>query len=670
MYSLGSNLSRPPMEEGRGTLDVERMSAVIPSAIGESASPDENLGPIEALMRKVKRLSLGLRGGAAAAGLDRVLGEDRVAGIRLRPWTSLPEAEGGYSPQTPLENANRAFPRSALQLLVPGAGPLLELYRNLPSADSPADFAMRVLEALDITVRVEGGFPEDLPSSGPLLLAANHPFGGVDGLIVAALGASVRPDLKILANRELCRFAELRSLLIPVDVFGKKGQASNVAGLLAAIRHVESGGALAVFPAGVVSHWHSKPRRIMDPEWHPLIGRLTRTPDATVIPLFFEGGNSLLFQAAGCLHPALRTILLPWETWRMRQSRVTLRVGNAVKGTLLSAFRDDKARTAHLRARCYALGRAAVLPERRWRSPVAAMRRSASLVEEFGRLPSGRVLAEDEKFQVFHVVGDEAPNIMHEIGRRREEAFRSVLEGSGKELDLDHYDPHYDHLVLWDKKNGAMAGGYRTRRFSPAEPPRSIKTLYTASLFRFQGEFFRRCGVSMELGRAFVTLDYQRGYAPLMMLWRGICRLAAIFGARTLFGPTSIGLAYAPESILMLRQHLEERHFDRALSSLVRGRREPALFQGHNAPDVSGLEYKTLDHAVKDLEGGLGLPVLFKHYLQLGGRVAAFHEDRQFGTVDALVVVDLAAVPVKLLKRLTGEDAPTAPPISPPSGVQ
>jgi putative hemolysin len=210
--------------------------------------------------------------------------------------------------------------------------------------------------------------------------------------------------------------------------------------------------------------------------------------------------------------------------------------------------------------------------------------------------------------------------------------------------------------VLWDKQNRAVAGGYRARRFSPSESLQPEKALYTASLFRFKPEFFKRCGVSMEVGRAFVTLENQRDYAPLLMLWKGVSRLAAFFGVRTVFGPSSIGLAYAPESILMLRQHLEERHFDRSLSPLVQGRRVPAIFQGLNAPDVRGLEYKIIDRAVKDLEGGTGLPILFKHYLQLGGRIAAFHEDRKFGTVDALMVVDLAAVPENTLKRYTGEE--------------
>ena len=706
MNTHGSDMLSHSMEEGPKNLGmghkaVEILSSEVLSSIDELASPYENVGLGCMIKERVKwSLSRLTNSAASIAGRNHVLCE--ICGVEISPRlpTASPEAplcrdcrarlEDGLensdeaigsdvfglprvamkepavktadSPfaldplQTPYGNLRTRFPKSALQRFVPGMSPLIKRYRSLPPTDSPADFASHVLEALEISVRVEGELIEAWPRSGPLILAANHPFGGLDGLVVAALCARARPDLKILANQELCRIAELRPLIIPVDVFGVKDKAANVGGLRSAIRHVESGGALAVFPAGVVSHWHSKLRRVIDPEWNPLIGRLTLTPGAAVIPLFFEGCNSLLFQAAGCLHPALRTSLLPHEMWRMRKRGVTLRVGKPVEGKLLSAFHDDKARTAHLRARCYGLGRANGVSERYWPVPVAAMTRSSSLMEEIGRLQLSRVLVEEEKFQVLHLAGCEHPSVMREIGRLREKTFRAASEGSGKELDLDRYDPHYSHLVLWDKKSSVVAGGYRAYPFSPCDPPQSDKTLYTASLFNFQPDFFRRCGVSMELGRAFVTQENQRDYAPLMMLWKGIGRLAALFGVRTVFGPSSISLTYTPESILMLRQHLLERHFDWALSVKVQGRCVPGIFHGLNAPDVRGFEYKTLDRAVKDLEGGVGLPILFKHYLQLGGRIAAFNEDRQFGTVDALMVVDLAAVPDKLLKRYTGDD--------------
>jgi len=555
-------------------------------------------------------------------------------------------------------NNPRVFFDVPLPVRVPGLSSLLKLYSGLPATTAPESFATAALEALGITIRTQGESLGALPASGPLLLAANHPFGGAEGLVVAALCARARPDLKILANRVLYSIPELRPMLIPVDVFAKAdGSAGNISGLRAALRHMESGGALAVFPSGVVSHWDMRHRRVADPVWHSLAGRLARTTGTTVVPLYFEGRNSLLFQVAGCLHPALRTALLPREMWRMRGHDIRMHVGKAITPEVLSALRDDDARTAHVRACCHAPARTDIGAARNWRVPVAFSRERMPLLDEIAELPTRRTLAKEGPFRVFLVDGNEAPHMLYEIGRLREETFRAVHEGSGKSLDLDRFDPHYLHLVLWDKNAGTVAGGYRARCFSPSEAAGAAKNLYTASLFRFQPEFFERCGPSMELGRAFVTQEYQRGHAPLSALWKGIGRLAAMSGTRTLFGPSSIGFDYAPESMLMLRQHLVERHFAPELAAFVQGRRSPSSFSGPNMPDARGLEYKTVDRAVRDLEGGRGLPILFKHYLQLGGRIAAFHEDRAFGTLDALMVVDLPTAPQKQLLRYMGEDS-------------
>ena len=535
--------------------------------------------------------------------------------------------------------------------------PLVKCYQQCASCtDSPADFARHALKALNISVEMYSGTLDSLPASGPVLLVANHPFGAADGLALAALCTRARPDLKILANHILCSIPELRPLLIPVNVFAAQGNKDNISNLRSALLHLEKGGALAVFPAGMVSHWHMRKWRVTDPEWPSLIGRLARMVGAPVAPLYFEGHNSLFFQAAGCVHPLLRTLLLPRELWRMRKHKIRMRVGKLVEPELLAALRNDKARAAYIRARCYALGRVVPHDATKRIVPIAAQRAREALLDEIRSLPPQSVLAEDTRLRTLCVNGKKFPRILHEIGRLRERTFRATQEGSGKALDIDRFDPHYIHLVLWDEKAKAIAGGYRVRFIYPPVTQKAANALYTSSLFHYKKEFFAHCGAAMELGRAFVTPEYQRDYAPLLLLWKGIGNLIAMAGTRTLFGASSIGLQYSPESVSMLRQHLEEYHAAPNLASFVRGRRGPSRFSDLNAPDVQGLEYKALDRAVKGLEGDKGLPILFKHYLQLGGRIATFHEDRAFGTLDALMVVDLAAAPEKLLRRyMSGE---------------
>ena len=143
-----------------------------------------------------------------------------------------------------------------------------------------------------------------------------------------------------------------------------------------------------------------------------------------------------------------------------------------------------------------------------------------------------------------------------------------------------------------------------------------------------------------------------------MLLWKGIAQLALQKGARTLFGPASIGLNYRPQSVDLLWRHLRLRHWHAPLAGLVRGRKPRHLRS--ELPFARQMEYSGVNTVVRQMEGGRSLPILFKHYLQLGGRIAAFHEDRAFGTLDALLVVDLLNAPEKQLRRFLGEEGMAA----------
>lgn len=534
-----------------------------------------------------------------------------------------------------------------------GLRKLSTIYSKASEGKTPCDFAQRALDALDVTVNIEGESLESIPSTGPVLLTANHPFGAVEGIAMAAIFARVRPDLKILVNNILFRIHELRPVFIPVNVFGG-AEKENIAGIRAAMKHLKDSGALAMFPSGVVAHWQMCKRRIEEPEWMALCGRMARREGVVSIPLHFRGHNSMWFQAAGVIHPLLRTALLPRELWRMRGRKLELVIGKHVDSALLRSLPDDDARTAHLRAHSEKLGRIVHDEAKDFPVDVAPQGDYAALLAEVESLSEKAMLTSEGRYTVLGVKGHEAPEILHEIGRLREETFRQVGEGSGNARDIDGFDADYTHLVLWDTDTKQMAGAYRVRCFDPSEASQAKKKLYTTSLFHYKKEFFERCGYAMELGRAFVAAPYQRDYVPLMLLWKGIAQIALRESVQTLFGPCSIGLGYAPESMYMLRQYLQENRWDDELAVLVDGICEPKNFAGPNTPNVSGLDFKACNRVVKNLEGDKGLPILFKHYLQLGGKVAAFHEDHSFGTLDALLVVSMSTIPDKQLLRYLG----------------
>ncbi len=551
----------------------------------------------------------------------------------------------------PQVNTSYILPASSPMAFMLGLRPLLKRYETLPKTDSPWDFAQCALRTLGVFSINEGeNLDHIIPSEGPLLVYANHPFGGIEGVIMAARCGLLRPDFKLIANRMLYSIPELRPMIIPINV-GAKSQKENFSAVRMALRHVEKGGAVGVFPSGVVAHLNLFKMSIIEPIWHTLCGRIARIPDTCVLPIHFKGTNSALFHTVGCIHPALRTLLLPRELWRMRGRTVRYVVGKPIDKKLLNALPDDKARTAHMRVRCELLGKNQNTLPKIWPTPVAKPNDTNALHAEVQEYIQNDPLVVEGDYVIFALEGKQSQNILHEICRLREETFRQVGEGSGEARDMDQFDGDYTHLVLWDTANKCLVGAYRVRCFASDDAKSILPKLYTASLFSYSSNFFDNCQNSMELGRAFVVPAYQRDYEPLMLLWKGIGRLTYRKKIRTLFGPCSMGLGYAHASSYILSEYLKENHWHDELALLVQGKRQPASFTGPNIPSVQGLDYKICNRAVKDIEGDKGLPILFKHYLQLGGRIAAFHEDRVFGTLDALLVVDLAKSPQKTLLR-------------------
>ncbi len=563
--------------------------------------------------------------------------------------------DGSTIPSAPSMKASTIIPSSSFLALALGLRPMLKRYESLPQTETPWDFANIVLQSFGTFLINEGeSLEETIPATGPLIVYANHAFGGIEGLIMAARCGAIRPDFKLIANRMLYRIPELRSMIIPINV-SAKSQKENFSAVRMALRHVERGGAVGIFPSGVVTHFNLAKMALMEPSWFSLSGRLARIPNAQVVPMYFKGTNSALFHALGCIHPLLRTIRLPRELWSMRGRTIRYVVGKPIDKKLLQDLSNDEARTAHMRVRCEQLGQVDNSLPKIWHTPVAKACDNNKLLAEVKKFLS-KTLVVDGRYTIFSFEGRESSFLLDELCRLREKTFRLVGEGSGEDRDSDKFDIDYTHLVLWDTENEAIAGAYRVRCFDASEASNIANKLYTASLFTYKSEFFEYCKSSMELGRAFVTPEYQRDYEPLMLLWKGIARLTYLKKIRTLFGPCSMGLGYAEASAFMLRQFLMQNHWHEVLASFTSGKRDPAAFSGVNVPNVEGLDYKGCNRAVKDVEGDKGLPILFKHYLQLGGRIAAFHEDRVFGTLDALLVVDLAESPEKVLLRYMSMD--------------
>jgi putative hemolysin len=232
---------------------------------------------------------------------------------------------------------------------------LYDQYRATRSAESFWDSAV---DRLELKVVCNEDALSKLPRSGPLVIVANHPFGVLDGIVLCHIVARVRQDFRVLTNEVLTRAEEIRPYLLPID-FAETPEAlqTNLKSRALAKHHLMSGGCLIIFPAGGVSTtptlWH---KRAIDTDWKTFTGRLIVQARAPVVPVYFAGQNSRLFQLASHVSMTLRLSLLFKEVHDRIGSEVHVRIGDVVPYDRLSTISDRQAFMNHLRSMTYALG--------------------------------------------------------------------------------------------------------------------------------------------------------------------------------------------------------------------------------------------------------------------------------------------------------------------------
>jgi putative hemolysin len=456
--------------------------------------------------------------------------------------------------------------------------------------DGPFD--ERVLRALNVTSEANG--LDAIPASGPALVTSNHPHGLLDGLALASLVRRVRPDVRLLANRVLSRIPELSELCFYVDPHeSHDASARSFAGLRAARRWLRDGHVLVVFPSGEVAHRPAVDGSYSESPWSDTAERLAHGVGAAIVTAHVDGRNSKWFYVAGRVHPLLRTALLGRE------------------------LRKKQGATVHVRFEADQVAR------------------------EIEALPADACMLREGAFQVFCAPAASIPATLQEIGRLRARTYRAAGEGTGRPLDLDAFDRDYLHLFLWDRSARRVAGAYRIGDVDRLVRAHGVEGLYTRTLFRYDEGFVRRSGAALELGRSFVRREYQRSYAALLLLWKGIGRFVARHpDYRVLFGPVSISARYADRSRQTLMAFLRRHHLNTRLSPLVEAV-HPPFEQSHDAEEPCD-----------------SMPVLLRQYLKLNAQVIGFNVDPHFGhALDALMVVDLATVDPRLLARYLGAEA-------------
>ena len=538
------------------------------------------------------------------------------------------------------------------------------LYKSLLPASKDEPLTERLLHRLSVTYRLAERDLQQIPREGPVVIVANHPFGILEGAVLSTALARIRPDIRILANGILSAMPEVRDLLIPVDAMTKAATQRNVQPLRDSIRFLRSGGCLVVFPAGEVSHFQWRKRAVTDSTWHSAVVRIIETLShagvfISTVPIYISGSNSLLFQTLGLLHPKVRTMLLARELVNKRDQLVELRIGGSIPSKKLLEISTPEERIEYLRWRTYLLANrpgykanTSIPLQRAIRSvrPIRAAVPAELLASEVESLGNDACLAQTGGLSVYLAPGHLIPNILGEIGRLREVAFRAAGEGTGKPSDRDRFDNHYLHLFAWDGSKNEIVGAYRLAGTDQTQD------LYTATLFKYGDAFLKRMGPALELGRSFVRLEYQKGFSPLLALWKGIgAYVARNPRYKVLFGAVSISNRYQTISRELMVTFLERHASLNGWMGLISQRNPFGKYCA--AFPTFGADLDDLSDVVSDLEPSReGIPVLLRQYLKLGGKLLGFNVDPEFSdALDGLILVDLTKTESRLLERYLGK---------------
>ena len=285
------------------------------------------------------------------------------------------------------------------------------------------------------------------------------------------------------------------------------------------------------------------------------------------------------------IHPRLRTAFLLQEFLQQEGRTVEVRVGSEIPSESVAGIAMIE-RQLNICAGAPICWRAGAEPEKSWsvavrskisekvQEPVASAEPAQVLAEELSRLASDRCLVENADLAVYLVKANETPRMLQELGRLREVTFRGAGEGTGKQRDLDRFDKYYWHVLLWHKTKQELVGAYRAGNTAEILAEHGVNGFYTSTLFRYDVRVFEKLGPALELGRSFIRLEYQRQYAPLLLLWKGIARLLATHAKiSVLFGAVSISNDYSKASREMIYRFFEARMREDELAGMIEPRR-------------------------------------------------------------------------------------------------
>ena len=533
------------------------------------------------------------------------------------------------------------------------------------------DFIEELIRILNINYTFdEEEFNKRFPKSGAAIVVSNHPFGGLESLLLILMLSRVRNEVKVVSTHLLQKVDPIQHYFFEEDdihpKIEKKGSLDNTD---KAVLHLQNGGILCIFPAGDVSKFDSA-RILSDKQWQFSTLKFIKNQKVPVVPIHFQGNNSRLFYLMGNIHPALKSMKLPTELLYHRNKPIKIRIGNVIPVAEQDKFNDVYQFGRYLRAKTYLLSSKIEvkkffnysLKRQQKVEAIAEPVPHGKIVQEITGLAPEFLLFQVKNYSVYCVPTKRIPNVLLEIGRLREETFRQVGEGTNRSLDLDEFDLYYNQMFIWDTETEMIAGAYRIGKGADIMHKYGVRGFYIHSLFRIKEDLSDMLKETMELGRSFVVKEYQKKPMPLFLLWKGILYFTLKNPEyRYLMGPVSVSDDYSTNSKEMIIKFIMNFHFDWKLARSITPRNS---FKFKTEDQNLNIIMQTMDHDINSLdkligdvdELNSGLPVLLKKYIKLNAKIIGFNVDPKFNNcLDGLIALDLFEVPANTVESLSKE---------------
>jgi putative hemolysin len=543
-----------------------------------------------------------------------------------------------------------------------------ELFAQAQPKQGP-DFVDAILEGCGIDIEFDERELKNLPANGSFIAIANHPYGGIEGMVLLKILCMARPDAKLMANFLLKKIPNLSDYFIAVNPFENVEHSSSISGLKNTLELLANGTPIGIFPAGEVSTFKIDKKEVTDRMWHPVVGKIIAKAKVPVVPIYFHGNNGLIFNLLSLIHPALRTAKLPSELFNKQGHTIKLRIGKPINVQEIPDYNNNTKLLNYLRARTYALG-TGLEEEKKIFNPrnlfkikklpeaIAPETSTALLEKDIEPLREEYRIWVEKNYEVFITPTSLIPNVIREIGRLRELTFREIGEGTNKASDLDEYDIYYHHLFIWDVDAKMIVGAYRLGLGDEIFYSVGKKGFYISELFKIKTQFTPVLKKSIELGRSWIRKEYQQKPLPLFLLWKGILKyLIDNPRYRYLIGPVSISNSFSNFSKSLIVDYINRNHFDHEMAQYIKPRKKFKVDFASIDTDLlmAGEDsFKGLDNLISEVETrSMKVPVLLRQYIALNAKIICFNIDPKFADcLDGFLVLDLEKVPQDILDKL------------------